>query len=557
MKASITCLVVLVAAMSADAQWEYGGRNIGYGDAYLSPKIAPDGNGGFFIVWDGFHAGRTTKDIILNHVDTAGVLLFGADGLSITDDTLNQDEPRISADGEGGCYIVWHDTRDFSGGRASLYGQRVAADGQLLWGSGVRMIYTVGNLHHGTGICADSALGIIGVCIMDTGTYHCWVFGQKLTPDGEIAWDSGGVVLFAAPDTTRYFNIFNPKITASDRWLYVTLIFSNAEVGDIYIQKFDLDGMVLWGPWGRPVSTDRREDGSWDEAASLQILPDGAGGTVVGWVATDPDLGTTLYADRISPQGNSMWQVNGKRLYPNEISNRFGLGLFCFDSFYSTYVAVGLGGAQGKYQVVFSDGSLLAPDGMVLSEHSLKAAVAYLDTMYLMYADGWHYFASKKDIRAIEYWPTNPWIHGFLEYWDLLPDGVGGLYVAYSYYRDFLTNWVGIQRIYPDGHFGGDTTGVGDDETPILPGGSFELTNYPNPFNSETIVRFQANAKDDIKAEIFNLLGQKVAEFSVPVEKGGVNSLRLSLNQFPSGTYFLRVATDEGFSDVIAVTLLK
>jgi hypothetical protein len=508
-KTLVICLLTLLVAAPAWGQWEYGGYNIGYGDAYVSPKIAPDGTGGFFIVWDGYHNGRTTKDIILNHIDSTGVALLGPNGLLITDDTVNQGPPKIAPDGAGGCYIIWFGQGET--GEYSLYAQRISSRDQPLWRSPLRIIYNSNGLEDRTGIYADSIYGLIAVCCESGYPYRQRLLAQRLNSVGQIIWDSSGVILFTYPDTTINFTIYNPKIIISNNFLYLSLILwtNGITMEDIYIQKFDASGNMPWGSVGKPVSVDRRRDGDILETTSMQIVSDGTGGAVVAWQGRSID-GTTLYADRISPQGNSLWQINGRQLFPPDYDGQLGLALFSFDSADSLFIIVELGGVTGRYQAIDPHGNLLYGNGAVLSAHSLSAATAYQDTMYLMYPSGWHFFASKKTLDTTEYWSPNPWIHGFLEYWDLLPDWVGGLYVAYSWYRDFNTNWVGVQRIYPDGHFGGDTTGIDESEPAILPESPFNLTNYPNPFNSSTLITFNVDSKSKVKLNIYDSLGRMI-----------------------------------------------
>jgi hypothetical protein len=233
-------------------------------------------------------------------------------------------------------------------------------------------------------------------------------------------------------------------------------------------------------------------------------------------------------------------------LYPNQISSRFGLELFRFDSLYA---AVGLGGGMTNYQVIFPDGRLRWQGGNSMGQMNLQGAVADADFIYPMYYQGWHFFASKRDLDTNEYWSPNPWIHGLLDHWDLLPDGVGGLYVAYSWYRDFRTDWVGVQRIYPDGHFGGDTTVAVYDELPILPGDSFQLTNCPNPFNSSTTISYSLSEEAFVRLEIYNSLGQHVKTLVSESQSAGPHTVAWNADSSPeqalgSGPYFYRLKTD-------------
>lgn len=66
---------------------------------------------------------------------------------------------------------------------------------------------------------------------------------------------------------------------------------------------------------------------------------------------------------------------------------------------------------------------------------------------------------------------------------------------------------------------GGLSTGVADSEIPSL---RTKLTNYPNPFNPTTEIRFTAKHAEGAKIEIYNLKGQKIFTLSgVEVRQSG------------------------------------
>jgi hypothetical protein len=84
--------------------------------------------------------------------------------------------------------------------------------------------------------------------------------------------------------------------------------------------------------------------------------------------------------------------------------------------------------------------------------------------------------------------------------------------------------------------------------TPASPGdggslpGPFTLAqNYPNPFNPTTIIQFSLSRKEDVKLEIYNILGQIVA---TPVNSNlsaGPHRISFDGSQLASGVYFYRL----------------
>jgi hypothetical protein len=83
-----------------------------------------------------------------------------------------------------------------------------------------------------------------------------------------------------------------------------------------------------------------------------------------------------------------------------------------------------------------------------------------------------------------------------------------------------------------------------DDETRK----SFKLSrNYPNPFNSSTVIRFDLEVISDWSLTIYNILGQTVRCYS-GTQSEGIQLIEWNGddgigNPMPSGMYFYRVET--------------
>ncbi|MDZ7806267.1 MAG: PKD domain-containing protein, partial [Gracilimonas sp.] len=70
---------------------------------------------------------------------------------------------------------------------------------------------------------------------------------------------------------------------------------------------------------------------------------------------------------------------------------------------------------------------------------------------------------------------------------------------------------------------------------------SFKLSeSYPNPFEQSTNVNLQVDEAQEVKAEIYNIIGQRVASLQVNLTPG-TYTLQSSLGHLAHGVYFLRV----------------
>jgi len=83
----------------------------------------------------------------------------------------------------------------------------------------------------------------------------------------------------------------------------------------------------------------------------------------------------------------------------------------------------------------------------------------------------------------------------------------------------------------------------------------FSVMNYPNPFNPSTTIELALPSAANWSINIYNVAGQKVAEFSGYNEAGTVNVVWDASNQ-ASGIYFYKVTADN-FSATKKMVLLK
>jgi len=75
------------------------------------------------------------------------------------------------------------------------------------------------------------------------------------------------------------------------------------------------------------------------------------------------------------------------------------------------------------------------------------------------------------------------------------------------------------------------------------------LRNYPNPFNPSTTIEFELPKASDWTISIFNILGQKITEFTGRSEKGLVrqewDGKDKSGAQTGSGVYFYQLTAGD------------
>jgi len=72
---------------------------------------------------------------------------------------------------------------------------------------------------------------------------------------------------------------------------------------------------------------------------------------------------------------------------------------------------------------------------------------------------------------------------------------------------------------------------------------AIRLTNFPNPFNPITTIRFYVDHSTDYTLTIYNVVGQEVARFSGSITPGEQH-VTWDASQFASGVYLYRLETE-------------
>jgi hypothetical protein len=204
-----------------------------------------------------------------------------SDGAAICAAAEDQDWPKSVSDGAGGVIVTWIDGR--SGGGYDIYAQRVDGRGETLW-------------------AAD-------------GIVVCDYAGDQLWP--VIAGDGAGGAIIAWQD-----------YRGSD-----VGIFAQSAEADIYAQRIDGDGDLLWAADGVPLCT----------AAEPQLIstiaPDGAGGAFVTWMDFRGGADFDVYAQRLSAGGIALWAAggvpmcaaDGNQEHPTVVASGIGSAIVTWD----------------------------------------------------------------------------------------------------------------------------------------------------------------------------------------------------------------------------------
>jgi hypothetical protein len=213
-----------------------------------------------------------------------------------------QSEPVAMADGQGGAFVAWQDTRP-PGGGTKIYMQRIDANGSPQWtANGIPVMNLATNPFVGiAGMVPDGAGGVIlGWSDYRSAGFH--VFAQRISGAGAVQWQANGVPVCLAAGTQVLGGI------VSDGAGGAILGWTDSRAGsftDIYTQRLNGSGAAVWTANGVPVCT----------AASTQYAPvldtDGAGGAILCWRDQRGTFDEDLYAQRVNSAGTPQWTADG------------------------------------------------------------------------------------------------------------------------------------------------------------------------------------------------------------------------------------------------------
>ncbi|MBN2789364.1 MAG: T9SS type A sorting domain-containing protein [Candidatus Delongbacteria bacterium] len=92
--------------------------------------------------------------------------------------------------------------------------------------------------------------------------------------------------------------------------------------------------------------------------------------------------------------------------------------------------------------------------------------------------------------------------------------------------------WIDIIRIP------GIITGI---EHVVIPTKTHLNGNYPNPFNNETVIKYQLNSSSKVKLFVFNINGEFVSELINEKQNSGQHQVIFNAENINSGVYFYRL----------------
>ena len=290
-------------------------------DQYVS-SLAPDGSGGVYVAWTDFRDRPTNdSDVYLHRILADGSIAPGwpVNGLAIVTLAGVQDLARITPDGMGGVYIAWDDERSGGSSSADVYLQRVTLSGEISAGwplSGTNLSNAPG-AQLGPALVSDGQGGVF-VAFGDTRDFSVSrtdVYASRIRADGTLdpSWVTDGNPVCAAPGVQGIRGIAPDGaggiyVAWQDLRTDPDLGFNDA-FADVYLHRVSGTGTVdpAWPADGLPVCT------ATFIQQTISLVADGAGGALLVWEDYRSFATADVYAQRITPEGTRWpgWPADG------------------------------------------------------------------------------------------------------------------------------------------------------------------------------------------------------------------------------------------------------
>ena len=506
---SVSLLVAALFAAPASGVWQENGYPVCTAvNCQANARLIPDGMGGAFVCWDDKRGGLT-EDLYVQHLNADGGAYWQSQGVPFCTAANSQYWPRIVRDGTGGIIVVWQDLR--AGTHTNLYARRIDESGTPVWAANGVAICTSADEQQYTRIISDGAGGAI-ITWQDCRTgIDNDIYAQRISASGSVRWTSGGTQICQV----SYSEQEKPGMVP-DGLGGAIIIWQDMRNGiyDIYAQRIDASGAVLWAANGIPVCT------AANDQINVRAVPDGAGGAIVAW--EDWRSGEAdLFVQHVNILGNTAWTADGVRASSSALAKTWadlapdGIGGAILvwqdgagggDHNIATQRLNASGTLQwGENGVTVCANSAYQHSPRVVPDETGGAIVAWEDWRNESAGD---IYAQRVNAAGYVLWTPDGIavcvLPGAQTSAELVSDGLGGCIVTWTEACYYLNTDIYAQRIDSNGHL----IGVGGGE-PRPPASMLEQ-NFPNPFNPTTVIRFAAAEPGKVRLVVYDVTGRPV-----------------------------------------------
>ncbi len=436
------------------------------------------------------------NNIYAYRISPDGDFIWGNDGLELSNSPDFDASPKTAATNSGNIIVSWH------AGDVIII-QKISPDGNLLWGEN-GMVLSCEDTYSWPQLLPVGDDDVILKFFEDSGPYWAptrHVLAQRFDADGNPVWtndttisDVGGI--------SAWTQIF-PFINDGNDGFFIAWHDDrdSNNLASIFIQHVNSDGEILFIDDGIEVSTMPNRNHFYPDLAYLPTIEE----VFIFWSEMDGNqIQRGVYGQKMNLVGERLWSDNGMTFL--ELSNE-------------DKQAITVRSAENDVVVIYEDYSFgnvvdsrimamrIDPGGNYVWENEQVVLSSY---------------QSSKMHQVVNSYLNEQWI----TVWEDERNDGGDIYA---------------QNIRLNGELGPSGVQIEDNEFQIT---DLKLSNYPNPFSSETTISFNVTQTSLFETlEIYNIKGQKVKQLRITDYEFGMNEVVWNAGKNPSGIYFLKLKT--------------
>lgn len=505
-------------------------------------RMLDDGQGGTFIAWKDYRP-NGIPDIYIQHIDSLGNALWQADGVPLCTDSADQSTPSIISDMRGGAIVAWSDWR--SNIERDLYAQRINAAGVVMWKADGVIVTNKQEREHSERMVSDGKGGAIIVWEQQNGQWDIWA--QHLDSAGYRMWGNGGIPVFNVNA-----NRINAKIQEDKKGgAYIVCQDERNLLGfDIYIQHVDSNGTTLWGNGAglsvcsaNAVQINPKIDPDKSSRGVIVAWADKRNGFDYDIFSQRIDsVGNMLWASDGIPVASTVGNQSAVDLFS---SNAVGGCIYTWkddrngtDDIYAQKLDTTGAAAWTNNGIIISNAIRSQINPNITGDGNGGAIICWQDSVN----NEWDIYSQAIDVNGNVLWATNglPVSIAFDSQTSAknISDKHGGSIYAW---QDKRTGTFDIycHHIY----WGGFSAGTSN--SPFIA----DINVSPNPFSQQFTINYTLHKTETISARIFDMMGKEVLYLCQnEVQAAGNQSLIVDAI-LPNGVYFLYLS-GKGFTQI-------
>jgi hypothetical protein len=293
-----------------DSVQVHNGGGIGYGSE-VPLAMSPDGKGGVFIAWAHIYPALPPQ---VQHVDSSGSLQWGDEGVMVSSYSIDWDKRLVSICRSGlGVIVGWNGKKAQAGSQLNMFAQRLDEAGVKQWlPNGIQLADTAGT--RAGMLVSDGNEGAIAFFMDDRNASKGFkndIYSQRIDSNAARQWGITGkeVCSRLGDQQLEFVGYFQPEVingvATADGEAIITFRDSRNSImwgsyesnWDVYAQKLNGAGGLMWGADGVPVSS------KTDNQFPHKTIFDSQGGISI------------LFVSSVAPYLQRLKGLNGERQF--------------------------------------------------------------------------------------------------------------------------------------------------------------------------------------------------------------------------------------------------